>query len=54
MVADIPYDHDSNRVSAAIGSTSTGYIYDRAGQLVSRVVRHVQRRRLLRCRRPGA
>jgi YD repeat-containing protein len=31
------YDHDSNRVAAAIGSVSTGYVYDRAGQLVSRV-----------------
>ena len=31
------YDHDSNRVAAAIGSVSTGYTYDRAGQLVSRV-----------------
>jgi hypothetical protein len=37
MVADILYDHDANRVAAAIGSVSTGYTYDRAGQLVSRV-----------------
>jgi YD repeat-containing protein len=32
-----PDDHDANRVAAAIGSTATGYLYDRSGALLSRV-----------------